>query len=89
MPDYMPTEDGGRIRVPDGLVEARRADSILVQPEGEGVVVTVFADSPDPAGEPDGATAEVVAHFFMPRASFERWANSLPQTFDLWRERGV
>lgn len=88
MPDYIPLENDQRWRVPDDLVEARRADVILISPEKEGVVLQMVTRFPV-ADDEEGTVGEVVAHAFMPRESFETWARSLSQTLDLWRDMGL
>ncbi len=89
MSEYMPTEDGGRIRIPDEFVDASRADALLTAPSGQEVTIMVLRNNPDPQSEPDGAVSEVVANFFMSRDAFEGWVSSAAEILNQWRERGI
>ena len=89
MPEYIPTDDGGPIRVPDELVEAARADALLTVPRGQEVSIMVVRNNPDPESEPDGAGSEAVANFFMSRDAFAGWVQGAADILDQWREQGI
>jgi hypothetical protein len=89
MPEYIPTEDGGRIRIPNELVEASRSDALLTAPHGQEVSIMVVRNNPAPESEPDGAKSEAVANFFMSRDAFEGWVHGAAEMLIQWREMGI
>ncbi|HEX3907418.1 MAG TPA: hypothetical protein VHW92_05775 [Mycobacteriales bacterium] len=89
MPDYLPLDDGGRIRIPDEFHEASRADALLTAPRGQEVSIMVVRNNPAPESEPDGAKSEAVANFFMSREAFEGWVQAATDILIHWREQGI
>ncbi len=86
MPEYIDSP-GGKVRIPDALVEPTYGEHVFAFPRGSEVDVMIVRG--DFVDESDDAQFEVVARVFMPRENFENIVGALAHAVGFWRQQGI